>query len=392
LTGLPPLKSLRGLGFLWLSGMGLRLTILAVPPVIPLLQADLQMSATEIGLLSGLPVLLFALAALPGSLLIARFGARSTLIGGLLIVATGAALRGWTWNAAALYAATTIMGVGIALMQPAMPVLVREWQPHRIGLATAVYSNGLLVSEVLPIWLAAPVVMPLVGHSWRLELAVWALPVLVIAVLVMLFAPRIGAASASGARTPAWWPNWRDPLIWRLGVMFSSVNATYFASNAFLPGYLASVGRDDLIHSALTALNFGQLPASLMMLAIAGKLERRAWPYVVGSIVMTISLAGLVFMVGAMTIFWAALLGFACGATLVLGLTLPPLLCGHENVGRTSAAMFTLSYTIAVVAALACGAAWDISGVAGTAFVPIGLCTLALSASALMLKAQRQLR
>jgi MFS transporter, CP family, cyanate transporter len=391
-TGLPPVKLLHGLGLLWLSGMALRLTMLAVPPVIPLIQADLHMSATEIGLLSGLPVLLFALAALPGSLLIARLGARTTLIGALMVVVTGAALRGWSWNAAALYAATAIMGIGIAIMQPAMPVLVREWQPGRVGFATAVYSNGLLVGEVLPIWLAAPLVMPLVGHAWRFELAVWSLPVLLIALLVMMFAPPISGTNTGRARAQGWWPNWRDPLIWRLGVMFSSVNATYFASNAFLPGYLASVGRDDLIHGALTALNLGQLPASLLMLAVASKLERRAWPYVAGSIVMTISLAGLVFMVGALTILWAALLGFACGAMLVLGLTLPPLLCGHENVGRTSAAMFTLSYTIAVAAALACGAAWDVSGIASMAFVPIGLCTLALSVSALMLKARRQLR
>ena len=44
---------------LWLAGVGLRLTILAVPPVIALIQADLQLSGTEIGILSGLPVILF---------------------------------------------------------------------------------------------------------------------------------------------------------------------------------------------------------------------------------------------------------------------------------------------------------------------------------------------
>ena len=69
---------------LWLGGVGLRLTILAVPPVIALIQADLHLSGTEIGILSGLPVILFGIAALPGSLLIARFGALSTLVAGLL--------------------------------------------------------------------------------------------------------------------------------------------------------------------------------------------------------------------------------------------------------------------------------------------------------------------
>ena len=38
--------------------------------------------------------------------------------------------------------------------------------------------------------------------------------------------------------------------------------------------------RPDLISGALTALNFGQLPASLVLLAVASKLEGRSWPFV----------------------------------------------------------------------------------------------------------------
>ena len=60
---------------LWLAGNSLRLPILAIPPVLALIQADLRLSGTEIGVLTGLPVILFAVAAVPGSLLIARVGA-----------------------------------------------------------------------------------------------------------------------------------------------------------------------------------------------------------------------------------------------------------------------------------------------------------------------------
>lgn len=35
-------------GLLWLAGVGLRLTILAVPPVILLIQTDLSLSGTEV--------------------------------------------------------------------------------------------------------------------------------------------------------------------------------------------------------------------------------------------------------------------------------------------------------------------------------------------------------
>ena len=65
---------------LWLAGNGLRITILAVPPVIPLIRTELGMSETQVGILTGLPPVLFACAAVLGSLLIARFGALTTLI------------------------------------------------------------------------------------------------------------------------------------------------------------------------------------------------------------------------------------------------------------------------------------------------------------------------
>src|ERR1043165_7551043 len=79
---------------LWLAGNALRFTILAVPPVIPLIHDDLHMSATQVGILSGLPSMLFALAAVPGSLLIARTGVLAALVIGLVLTAIGGALRG----------------------------------------------------------------------------------------------------------------------------------------------------------------------------------------------------------------------------------------------------------------------------------------------------------
>ena len=81
---------LRHLCLLWLVGMSTRITILAVPPVIPLIREDLRMSEAEVGLLVGLPVLTWALAAIPGSLLIARLGATFTLAAGLAVTGLAA--------------------------------------------------------------------------------------------------------------------------------------------------------------------------------------------------------------------------------------------------------------------------------------------------------------
>jgi CP family cyanate transporter-like MFS transporter len=366
-------------GLLWLGGVGLRLTILAVPPVIALIQADLKLSGTEIGILSGLPVILFAIAALPGSLLIARFGALATLVAGLMIAGVGSALRGVLLDVWVLYAATTVMSAGIAIMQPAMAPLVRQWMPQRVSFGTALYSNGLLVAETIAVLLTVPVVMPLVENSWRLSLAVWGIPLIVIAILTALLAPGSKEDSAlQPADGKSWWPDWGDKLIWQIGVLFGSINSVYFCSNAFLPGHLTGAGRPDLIHSALLALNFGQLPASFVLLAVATRLERRAWPFVLCGVLMLACIGGVAFTASAWTVACAGFLGFLGAFVMTGGFALPALLTTPENVARLSAAMFTVSYGEALVISVLSGAAWDLAGSARFAFLPIALSAVPL--------------
>ncbi len=120
-------------------------------PVIPLLHDDFHMTEAQVGALIGLPLALFALMAVPGSLLVARLGARTTLIVGLATAGIFSALRSAADNIWLLYAATIVMGGGVAIMQPALPRLVRVWLPHKIGLGTAVYTNGMVTGAALAV-------------------------------------------------------------------------------------------------------------------------------------------------------------------------------------------------------------------------------------------------
>jgi CP family cyanate transporter-like MFS transporter len=225
--------------------------------------------------------------------------------------------------------------------------------------------------------LTIPLLLPLVG-SWRWGFVAWGVPCILIALIILFFAPRT-PKNATATSVPArWWPDWRDGLIWRLSFLLGAVNAMYFCTNAFLPGYLTSQARADLISPALTALNVCQLPASFILLGVASRLERRAWPFVLMGILSISSVVGMVLTASAWTVFFAAVLGFASAAVLALALALPPLLCAPADVPRTSAAMFTISYGGAMVISVVAGAAWDVTGSAAFAFLPIALAGLPL--------------
>ena len=368
---------------LWLAGVAMRMTLLTVPPVIPLIHEELRMSETQIGLLIGLPLALFAIAAVPGSLLIARIGTRLALVLGMTIAALAGGARGAATNVWTLYAAAIATGFGIAIMQPGMPTLVREWLPARVGAGTIAYSNGMVVGAMLPSILTIPLVLPLVGGSWRLDIVVWAVAALIIAGVFFLASPqeRRGKSdpgfSATGGQ---WWPEWKNPVVWLVAFAFGCNNSPFFGANAFLGDYLASEGQSRALGFALAGLNGAQLIALIILVLTANRLQRRAWPFLLFGPTMLAGFLGLlVFPSPVAIVLCTSLIGISTAITMTPTLALPALLVPPADVPRTAAGMFTISYTCAIVIPTICGALWDLTGKPWTAFVPLCLCCVGLT-------------
>ena len=202
-----------------------------------------------------------------------------------------------------------------------------------------------------------------------MDFALWAAPVAVIAVTIFKLTPPTPKTLPSAA-SRRWMPDFTNPLIWRIGLLLGSVNATYFSMNGFLPDYLTHTGRPDLINAALTALNLGQLPASFLLLASADRAVRTVWSYLLCGIVCLVSVAAIVGLGGIWVVIGAAVWGCAGAAVLVLVLALPPLISPPEDVHRVTAGMFTISYSCAVIVPIIAGALWDATGWTLRAFHP----------------------
>jgi CP family cyanate transporter-like MFS transporter len=352
---------------LWLGGIDMRLTMLAVPPLIPLIHRELHLDEKAVGALVSGPVLLLAIAAVPGSLLIAKFGVRGALCAGLGSIAVFGALRGLGPSAPVLFSATFLMGLGVAVTQPAFPSLVREWFPRRIAIATAVYSNGILIGETLPTVLTTPFgVLPLTHGDWRWALATWS-------VLVACSAVAIAAAAPTRATGPAvarrWWPDWRQGQAVRIGIVMGMASAAYFGANAFIPDFLDQTGRHNLISPTLALLNGSQLLTAPVVALWPRLLTGRAG-FVGSAAIMATAQLGLVLAPGNGVLPFAFVLGFSTALAFVVVLSLPPRIAPAADVARMSAAIFTLQYATAFVIPLIAGALWDATGRALLAFVP----------------------
>ena len=352
---------------LWLGGVDIRLTMLAVPPLVPLIHRDLHLDEKSIGALVSGPVLLLAIAAVPGSLLIARLGVRGALLAGLGSVTVFGALRGYGPSVPVLFTATFLMGVGVAVTQPAFPALVREWFPRRIAIATAVYSNGILIGETLPTALTTPVgALPLAHGDWRWALVFWSVMVLLSAIAIGACAP---ARVRDLARRSRWWPDWRHHQSVRIGLVMGMASATYFGANAYIPDFLDQTGRHGLISPTLAVLNASQL-LTAPAVALWPRIMTGRGGFVGSAVLMAVAQTGLVFTPGAGVVAWAFMLGFSTALAFVVVLSVPPRVAPPGDVASMSAAIFTIQYATAFAVPLVAGALWDASGQAVLAFVP----------------------
>ena len=356
------------LALLWLAGLDLRLTLLAVPPVIPLIHRDLHLNETGIAALSNLPVLVLAGSSVFGALLTTRLGARRALVAGLWVIALSSALRGWGPSIGMLFAMTFVMGAGIAMIQPAFPSLARLWFGARIALGTGVWANGLLCGEAISASLTLPFVLPLAGGSWERSFALWSVPVVVTALAVGAVRDADDGRAAPGT---AWLPNFRDRRVWKLGVFQSAASLAYFGANTFLPDFLHATGQSGLVGASLAALNVAQLPASLAVGFIPMRVLARPLTSFIVAALIAAALGGILAIGGVVTVAAAAVLGFSAAYILTLSFALPAMWAPQHEVAPVAAGSFTLGYTIAFVMTLISGAAWDATHLPAAAFLPL---------------------
>ena len=287
-------------------------------------------------------------------------------------VALGAGLRGAYPNAAVVFAFTVVFALGIAVAQPAMPSLAQAWFPKRIGRAIAIYSNGLLVGEVI----AASITLPLllVPFGWQVALAVWAVPAAIVLALWLIVTPASEAAVATAA---LWLPDWRSGQMLRVGLLMGGASLVYFGMNSWVPDTLDARHAHALIPLTLGALNAMQLPVSFWLALRGDAMLGRRWPYVLAGVGSLVGVGGYALAPAGSAPFWAGLAGAAASLAFILNLGLPALFAPSE-VARTSGFMFTVGYGAAFFGPALGGVAWDWTGHFRFALLPMLVGALAM--------------
>lgn len=344
---------------LWLAGVYLRIPILVAPPLAPFIGDELALSQTLTGALTTLPILMLAIGAMPGSLSISRIGPRNTLALAMVIMVIGSAGRGLAPDTLTLMLTSAVMGLGIAMMQPALPALLPRWlEPKNLAFGSAIYMNGMLMGEFIGAGITLPVIMPLLDNSWRATMLVWSLPGLLVA--AALFLPKRDLARPT--RKVAWLPDWKNPLTLKLGLLLGVSGSLFFGVNAYMGALLEQRGEFDNLTEALFWYNFAQVIASLMMLKMARYWVGRKTPLIIMLIFSLLGTLGMLVFTGWWAIASATFMSFTAGVLLIMMVALPPLLVPASETGRLSAGNFLVGYTLAFAVPMLGGLLSDWTG------------------------------
>jgi len=372
---------------LWLAGVYLRIPILVAPPLAPFIGDELALSQTLTGALTTLPILMLAIGAMPGSLSISRIGPRNTLALAMVIMVIGSAGRGLAPDTLTLMLTSAVMGLGIAMMQPALPALLPRWlEPKNLAFGSAIYMNGMLMGEFIGAGITLPVIMPLLDNSWRATMLVWSLPGLLVA--AALFLPKRDLARPT--RKVAWLPDWKNPLTLKLGLLLGVSGSLFFGVNAYMGALLEQRGEFDNLTEALFWYNFAQVIASLMMLKMARYWVGRKTPLIIMLIFSLLGTLGMLVFTGWWAIASATFMSFTAGVLLIMMVALPPLLVPASETGRLSAGNFLVGYTMAFAVPMLGGLLSDWTGDVRHAIAVMIAYGILITPLAIKLNLQRQ--
>ena len=203
----------------------------------PHLAADLDLSATELGLLTSAYLLAFALFQLPLGMLLDRFGPRRVQAGLLACAATGSLLFAFGQGPVTLTCARALIGLGFAggLMSGFKAVVLWVPEPRR-ALANAVIMSfgalGILVATV-------PTELAVQAVGWRAVFVGLAAITFAVAALIFLAVPERtdGAIVETLPRQIASLLRiWRDGAFWRLAPLLASTAGTHIAIQTLWAG------------------------------------------------------------------------------------------------------------------------------------------------------------
>ena len=145
-----------------LIGTVLRSPFTALPTILGDIAQGLGVEVSSLGILTSLPLLMFALFSAFTSRLAQKIGLEHLFTYCLLLLTIGSVIR--IFNLPLLYLGTLIVGASIAIFNVLLPSIIQANQPQKISLLTTLYVTAMGISTAIASYLSVPITQ---ASSWK---------------------------------------------------------------------------------------------------------------------------------------------------------------------------------------------------------------------------------
>ena len=145
-----------------LIGTVLRSPFTALPTILRDIAQGLGVEVSSLGILTSLPLLMFALFSAIASRLAQKIGLEHLFTYCLLLLTIGSVIR--IFNLPLLYLGTLIVGASIAIFNVLLPSMIQANPPQKISLLTTLYVTAMGISTAIASYLSVPITQ---ASSWK---------------------------------------------------------------------------------------------------------------------------------------------------------------------------------------------------------------------------------
>lgn len=348
-----------------LVGLAFRTQALIIGPLVGQVQAELAMSHGVAGLLGTIPVLCMGLLAPFGPVLAASIGPKLGVAACVTLVAGFGVARALLPDTATVLLATVGVGVGMAVVGPILPMIVRARLPHHPAAGTGAYVIGFVIGGTITAAIAVPLADAFGG--WRASFTIVSAAGFASLIAWLVLMPRDeGHVRAAPVRPKL---PWRRPSAWLLGGIFGSQSILFYGCITWLASVLVERGWGAAEAGGLIALMTGVgLVSTLAVPALADRIGSRRSQLTLAAGLSVAGALGIALTPGEspgsiLTYGATILLGLGIGAYFPLALTLPvDVASDAADAASISAFMLLIGYLLAATAPVVLGTVRDATG------------------------------
>ncbi|HFU4463076.1 TPA: MFS transporter [Streptococcus suis] len=143
-------------------GVVMRAPFTALPSILTDIATSLGVEVSSLGILTSIPLIMFALCSSLAPKLAAKFGMEKLMALVLLVMVLGSGIR--VFSLPLLFIGTVLVGATIAFINVLLPSLVAANFPKKIGFYTTIYITLMGVAATVAAMIAVPIVT---ATSWQ---------------------------------------------------------------------------------------------------------------------------------------------------------------------------------------------------------------------------------